>query len=462
MRIKLILGFIGVLILMAPAFYNGFPLVYSDTGTYIQSGMELIVPKDRPVVYGLLIRLFSLNFSLWGILCFQSAILVFLLWEITKKITQSDNFNFTFYLIVLVILSACTGIGWYSSQIMPDIFTPIAILSAVLLLIENDYSFRKKIVIGGFLLIAIITHFSNFIIIGLLLFVVFILHKFNKDNFKLHYKVILFPLLLSIPVLSIINYSLEGSFKFSKNSSVFIMVKMLDSGVLKSFLDDYCDEENYVLCAFKDKLPEDSRSLLWEENSPLNRVGEWEKSAAEYNKIIVGILTSPKHLGMYIFSAMTSSCAQLLQNEIGSGLKSTWYSDENSPPHFFIKTHFPNELMPFKLSRQNGNLWKQGLDFTWINNINRFLLIISTIFLMMIYGVKEIRTTIDPKIRWIGLMLLLSVVINAIVIGSLVNVYDRLQARVSWVIVYLALIFLMLHWKQLIANLIQLSKSTYR
>jgi hypothetical protein len=57
---------LGALGLMLDAIYNGYPLVYSDTSTYLASGFELQTPVDRPITYGLFIRLTSLNgFSLW-------------------------------------------------------------------------------------------------------------------------------------------------------------------------------------------------------------------------------------------------------------------------------------------------------------------------------------------------------------------------------------------------------------
>ena len=54
------------------------------------------------------------------------------------------------------------------------------------------------------------------------------------------------------------------------------MGKMLDSGVLKSFLDDKCKNNNYVLCACKDSLPKDNRELLWSYYGPLYKHGGWE------------------------------------------------------------------------------------------------------------------------------------------------------------------------------------------
>ena len=52
---------LGTILLSWAAFYNGFPLIYSDTSTYLESGFVLETPLDRPITYGLLMRLFSLN-----------------------------------------------------------------------------------------------------------------------------------------------------------------------------------------------------------------------------------------------------------------------------------------------------------------------------------------------------------------------------------------------------------------
>lgn len=43
-------------LIIALAFFNRYPLVYSDTGTYIRSAFTLHPPVDRPIGYSLIIR----------------------------------------------------------------------------------------------------------------------------------------------------------------------------------------------------------------------------------------------------------------------------------------------------------------------------------------------------------------------------------------------------------------------
>src|SRR5829696_8859661 len=76
--LNLFLFVLTIFFLILPALQNGYPLTYSDTGTYIYSGYEKFVPIDRPVGYGLFIYFFSqLINSLWTIIILQA---VFIFW----------------------------------------------------------------------------------------------------------------------------------------------------------------------------------------------------------------------------------------------------------------------------------------------------------------------------------------------------------------------------------------------
>src|SRR5690606_27250530 len=122
----LIIG-IATLILSIIGLYNGYPLVYSDTGTYIYSGFDKFIPNDRPVTYGLFLKFFSFNFSAWFVIIIQNIITAYVIYEVMKIFfANRNNFN-KIYLATLLFLVIITGIGWYSNQLMPDFFAPITI-----------------------------------------------------------------------------------------------------------------------------------------------------------------------------------------------------------------------------------------------------------------------------------------------------------------------------------------------
>ncbi|MEZ4979591.1 MAG: hypothetical protein R2772_09875 [Chitinophagales bacterium] len=97
---KIFFFLLGPLLLLFPAFYNGYPLVYSDTGTYIQSGMEMLIPNDRPIFYGLFIRIFSLGFSLWLVIYIQALISFYCLFKLSKIAYQQLSYS-SFMLLYL-------------------------------------------------------------------------------------------------------------------------------------------------------------------------------------------------------------------------------------------------------------------------------------------------------------------------------------------------------------------------
>lgn len=108
---SLIFVFLSALFLLTDAFYNGFPIVYSDTSTYIVSGFELETPFDRPITYGLFIRLFSFNgLSLWLVIFFQAFILSYLIFLLIKRLTNEKSF-LKYGLVTIIFLSFFTGVS---------------------------------------------------------------------------------------------------------------------------------------------------------------------------------------------------------------------------------------------------------------------------------------------------------------------------------------------------------------
>jgi hypothetical protein len=448
---KIFFYIIGSFTLLIPAFYNGYPLVYSDTGSYVFNGMELTIPKDRPTMYGLFIHLFSLNFSLWLVIFMQSFIVFYVLWHVFKLATK-PSISKWFFILSMALMSWFTGLGWYTSQIMPDIFTIVTLCTIVLLLFKKNYSWLQTIFFSVLLIFSMNTHFSNYPIATITILILFVVTRRNVTPYakkEVSFRLPVLITILAIVVGSMTNFIVGNTFKVSQNSHVFLMGKMLDSGVLKSFLDDHCATKNYALCDCKNTLPETSRNLLWDANSPLQKNGDWKNSEASYNEILIDIASSPKHLSLFLYNDFCSSITQLFQNDVGSGVISSWYSDPTSTPYQAVSKYFPFELNQYKQSRQNTNLWEQNLDLTLINFINFFLLIIALIILIYVFFVSKTGRHYTVQTQIIIYTILIGIITNAIVTSSLANVYDRLQARVSWALVFCLLLLFTQHKTQI-------------
>ncbi len=405
----------------------------------------MVAPIDRPIFYGVFMRIASLGLSLWFVVVFQALITSFVLWKVWEWILPKADYRW--FLVALVPLAYLTSLGWYTSQLMPDIFTALGILSGLLLLARNDLTLKEKAVLSLVLVLAVLVHNSNVpIILGTML-LTWIWQRRNKQrsNTLLVTSLVIGAITLAL----IVNLSLTGSARISRGGHVFLMGKMLDSGVLKSYLDDHCEAKTLKLCAYKDSLPATNRELLWEANSPVQALGGWEGCEEEFKNTFFGILTSPKHLLLYFRSCVTSTGTQLFQNDLGSGLVSNWYRSPGSPPASQIHKHFFTEYNDYQLSRQNGNLWGQELEIGWIRVTNRLLLMFSAVFMLSLVLIPSLRRNLENSARTSAFTCLSLLFINALVVASLANVYDRLQARVSWLLIFISLALLLRYGSQL-------------
>jgi hypothetical protein len=433
--------FLGTLILLSPALYNGYPLVYSDTGTYIFSGMELTIPLDRPIGYGLFLRYTSLfGASLWYVIFFQSLIGAYLLY-LTIRLSVHQHFNVT-YLIILSFLTYFTALGWYAGQLMPDIFSAYLILGVFLLFHIPLRSFHFML-ISLIIIIGLMVHFSNSLIL-LLIIALIVATQFRRLNMPKFSKrislVVIALLIISTASLKLINYSLDKDFTINRSGHVFLMGKLLDSGLLEQFLAKKCaDNKSFPMCEFRETLPSNSRELLWGNESPLQHYGGWVGSKTIFDEIIFSFLSSPEFVLKLGVNIMHSTLSQLFQNDMGSGLVSQWYASPDSPPAFAIANHFEHEYSSYQQARQNGNLWGQQLDFEIKNVFNSLLLFLSVSGLLLFWVlVRKNKGYIIEKT--FSIIIVGGIIINALVTAGLANVYDRLQARVSWLFVLLFLI----------------------
>lgn len=431
----------GTLILMGAAFYNGFPLVFSDTGMYIKAGMEGFVPVDRPIFYGLLIRVFAFV-DLWGIIFFQSPLLAYLLWS-TAQICQ-PKMQGTLFLTLLFALSFISSVSWYSGQLMPDIWIAIVCLAFFVLRNNNELSLLQNLLAGCSLGIGLMVHFSH-LAVFLLAFGGTLLYDLLRGKVRQRLRV---HLVLSITLITAIfgtaglNSRYGSGFQLAAGSNTFYMGWLLDAGILERYLRETSQDPGSIWAIDPSDLPENSRELLWAPESIIQKAGGWEIASQENSRIIRDILLNPKYWPALVQQIFTSTVSQVLQNDVGSGLQSTWYRRPGSPPYDQIAIHFHEALHPYLNSRQNGNLWEQELNFNTINVINRLSMFLSVLLILSSFN-SRLQDIISDELKRLRNIVLLFVLANALVCAAMANVYDRLQSRISWLLIFVGMLIIM-------------------
>lgn len=420
--------FLGAFVLSFIGLYNGYPLVYSDTGTYLYSGFDMFVPNDRPISYGLFCYFFSFKTSAWLIVIFQNLITSYFIYLFSGLYKFKWNKNYIF-LGLIILLTFTTAIGWYSNQLMPDFFTPIIIIGFILILFVKNS--KKNLLVSSIItLFAITTHFSHLLIytsLAVVAAIYFLIKKQTQLKKGLYINLAIAGISwFTIPT---INYIVEDNFVSSKGSHVFLMSHLCGTGILEDFLKQKCDTDEYKdckICEFKDQLPRDPATFIWS-TEIVEQCGGWEGSKEEFEKVIAGTLKDPNFLALNIFRSTTYGLAQLTHNKVGEGL--TPYI-EHSAPYGQIHWRFNNEINDYLMSKQNA--WGgQNLRFDLINALQSLLLFICLVVLLIILNLRQ---KIETNLLFILLIILAGIIINSFITAGLNTAYPRYQARVVWLL----------------------------
>jgi hypothetical protein len=442
----------GSFVLLIIGLYNGYPLVHSDSGTYISSGFNRFIPFDRPITYGLFVRFFSFRYSMWFVVFIQNFLTAFVIYELLKCMNIEDKIFTYFFLSVLTFLVLFTGIGWYSNQIMPDFFAPISSLTIFILLKKEKSSWVTTILLFLVLIYSLITHLSHLMIGSLLILLVLVF----KYGFKKYFNDIPIKRLISIVIIVLsgwiilpgLNWLIEGKFILSKASHVFIMAHLNETGILEKFLNENCSKKEfaeYKLCHYKDSLPITLSSFIWS-SGMLEKTGGWTDSKEEYNKIIKATLKQPEYLFLNIYNSINYGLIQMTKNEIGQGL--TPYL-KGSPPYWQINQNFHDELNNYLNSRQNK--WKgANLKFNTLNTFHLLILIIS-LFVIIYLFTTPVLLKLDTKAVSFLIFVIVAILVNSFITAGLNSPNERFQARVVWMLP-LALIILISNNYNIIAD----------
>ena len=118
-------------IVLIPSILNGFPFLFDDSASYLHTSKYRLTPLDRPIFYGLFLRLVHWKLSPWPVAIVQALLSVFVVREFAR--TFFGIFSRAKLLVLAALLMLSTSLPWFAANIMPDIYTSLMILALGLL-----------------------------------------------------------------------------------------------------------------------------------------------------------------------------------------------------------------------------------------------------------------------------------------------------------------------------------------
>ncbi len=434
---KWMLVVIASFLFLFPAFYNGFPIVFSDTGTYISSGFSGTVPIDRPIFYGIFLRHTSLGSSLWLSLFVQSFIVANILYAMVQLLVANKKYEPYIFTVVVSLLTTFSAVPYFTSLAIPDIFTPMSLLLFCLILFSKPMSKIKWVLLYISYIFIIFTHLSNLATLSMLLVVLWVFYYFVKEKEilnRIRLIVLTSITLFCWVLLPFINSLFGFGFHSNKSSHVFLLAKMIDNGVLVNYLNTSANAQNLNIYKYKDSLPAVGGDFLWGANSVLYKTGGWAANKQEYDFIIHDILTNKQYCLPFIYQGVIETFVQLTFNNFGEEYLVKY--DEQSPPYNQIKIRLSNDLFAYTHARQFAN--KQSYDYQHSSYIQNLLLIFS-ICLIILYIIKFGVTVTSV----VSILVFAFVFLNAMITAVLSTISARYNSRATWLVLFIALVIIL-------------------
>lgn len=421
---------VSTAMLSGVVFYNGYPLVWPDTGGYLAP----VNLTFRSIFYSLFVYPTHLIHSLWPVVYIQSLLTAYLLRLILREVFEISSW--VGFLIIIVLLTTLTSLPWYTGVLMPDIFTPILALSLFCLgFCFARFSNWERSYLIALTIVAAVVHFANVPIAAGLILAGFLFRVGRGRRLPLRPRLILPTALLAVSVLAIIlsNVLTLGLFAFSAGGYAFELARLQADGQAVEYLRETCETRHYRLCGYLNKMPMEVWRFLWMPEGPFRHLN-WLEERDEGTEIVRETI---EHYPLSVIqSAIRNTLDQLTRVKTGGGLIS--YADLPYPTKD-LERYYPADLDAYNNSRQShGEL----ASLPSVNRIHLAVLVLSFLYCPFL-AFSLIRSR-----QWLPVALMatvaLTLLLNGFVAGALSVPEDRYGSRVVWLVPFVAIA----SWKQ--------------
>ncbi len=410
-----------LLLVLAPALWNGFPLIFPDTGGYLARPITGTLELGRSALYGLFLYA-GMALHFWPNIVAQAALTVWLI-VLTLR-AHGLGGRLLLATGIAGVLTIATGMPWYADTAMPDILLPDAILALHLL------AFRAAQLRGGerFALVAVIacaiaSH------MGTLALCIALLSAFTLAS--------LLPLprprltlpataaLLGLALAPLSNWAITGTFALTPGGETFLFGRLVQDGIVARYLNDRCPDPSLRICDFKNEMPTTADDWLWAPGNPLGKLGGWRGYQPETRRIITE--TMQMYPAMHIKEAVVTTAEQFVTMKTEVSTNPDWIA-----PGVEALGKLTPWLMPrFKASRQLAA--HQQID-ALLAVLNVVHVAVAGLSILALFAALLLwrRWNLAPHDAAFAAIVVLALAGNAVICGTFSNPVDRYQSRLVW------------------------------
>jgi hypothetical protein len=434
----------GALVMMWPALYNRFPLLYPDSMSYLEDGplvaRALFFHKfsadygGRSFIYCLGILPLHWNVTSWPIVGLNALLCAYFIWLVIRSILPWQPVRV--YLVLIFLLSLLTSLPWFASLIMPDILGPVAYLGIYLLVFAPETLSRiERLVVIVFSWWAIASHATHLMLATGLCVLFALLLVLRRPSMRGRLKAVgVVATMISIVAvahLALHNY-LYGKPSLNGKRLPFLMARVIADGPGYWYLRDHCGQMKLTICDYMSDLPMDTDDFLWAPDGVWQRASEQTKAQLRAEETAFVLATLRAYPREQLSRSAANFWGQLLTFDLSLFHPNEWVSHE-------FDTVRTAERSGYLQSRQA----RDALPYQLFTSIQLCTVIVSLVLIALF--TPRIFNRRCPRLAGLSLVIVSTVIANAFVTGILSMVENRLQSRVVWLLPLLAGV-LVLDW----------------
>ncbi len=434
---------LGALLLTWPALYNGYPLIYPDSLSYIESGRPVARALflhnfadyygERSFIYSLVILPFHWNITPWPIVVLQALLTAYVIWLVVRSLLPRQTVTHYFFLVVPLTLF--TGLGWVVGLIMPDILGPVLYLSIYLLVFAPETLSRaERLTVVPIACWAAASHVTHLILAAgmclLLASLVVVWRHSTRIRWRAVGGVAVILLIAAAAQYALYAY-LYGKPSLTGDRPPYLTARIITDGPGRWYLERNCPNVKLAMCNYVHRLPESTDDFLWDAN------GIWQNASQETQELLLRqempfvLATLRAYPREQLSISFRNFWRQLIRFGVFNG-PSGWISDD-------FENAFPGARWRYLQSRQA----QQTLPSEFFTSLQAWTVIASIVSLGVL--VPLMRRHLSHRLVGLTAVIFFAVVANAFVTGVLSEVDDRYQVRVIWLLPLLAGAFV-LEW----------------
>ncbi|MGH6680300.1 MAG: hypothetical protein ACREDL_15540 [Bradyrhizobium sp.] len=413
------------LLLVAPALWNGYPLLQWDTGGYLARWYEGTLVASRSSVFGIYLH-YGEGSGFWLNLVLQALATLWILQLTLRVLGMARPFRL---LSIGLLLILTTALPWLCSMLLTDIFAGLSVLSLFILVLHGTSISRlEKISLFVFTAFSAATHSATFGVLFGLCSVGLIAKPFLRKRIALSGLLQGFLAVAASAIMLVsANLALASQVAWTPGGYGIAFGRMLQDGIVAQYLKQHCPQQHFKLCPYRDQLPATADDFFWG-HSMFDKLGRFKGLHDEMSYIVLHSLA--EHPAWQAKTALAATWQQLIDVATGEGTIG-WL------PHTYgiIARYIPSQVGAMRAARQQH--WE--LNFTPVNWVDVPVALASMLLTAAIVLSAAWRRRFDD-VALLAATVCFALLGNALICGAISGPHDRYGARMVWIATFTVLI----------------------